>query len=101
MVTYEVTAIVEEQLQASYLEYMRGQHIPDVLATGCFVGAVFEQAEAGQFRVRYQADSQTRLEAYLREHTARLREKFNTHFPTGIAFGRQVWSEVARWHDAS
>lgn len=59
MVTYEVTGIVEERLQASYLEYMRRKPLD----------------------------------------AARLREDFNRHFPTGIAFARQVWSEVARWRD--
>jgi ribose 1,5-bisphosphokinase PhnN len=99
MVTYEATAIVEERLQAACLEYMLGKHIPEVLATGCFVGAVLERAEAGQFRVRYQAASEARVEAYLRDHTARLRQDFDTQFPTGIGFARQVWSEVARWRE--
>lgn len=97
MVTYEVIAVVEEDLQASYLEYMRGKHIPEVLATGCFVGAVVEQAEAGRFRVRYQAASQAMLDAYWRDHTARLREDFRAHFPSGISLAREVWSEVIRW----
>jgi hypothetical protein len=97
MLTYEVTATVEERLRASYVEYMRGEHIPAVLATGCFAGAVFEQASDGRFRVRYQSPSQAKLELYMRDHTARLREEFSVHFPSGVVLFREVWSEVARW----
>ena len=52
MVTYEVTAVVEPGLVEAYATYMRARHIADVLATGCFTGAVFERADATTFRAR-------------------------------------------------
>lgn len=97
MVTYEVTATVAPGLVEAYATYMKVQHIPDVLATGCFTGAVFEQADGTTFRARYQAASQERIDAYLREHTARLRDDFARHFPEGISFRRAVWTEQKRW----
>lgn len=97
MVTYEVTAVVEPSLVEAYATYMRARHIADVLATGCFTGAVFERADATTFRARYQAASQAMVDAYLRDHTARLREEFAAHFPRGIVFSRAVWQEEKRW----
>ena len=97
MVTYEVTAVVEPRLVDAYVEYMRESHIAEVLATGCFVGAVFECADECTFRARYQAESGA-LDGYLSHHTARLREAFAGHFPAGIRFSRAVWTEQHRWH---
>jgi hypothetical protein len=97
MVTYEVTATVEDGFAARYETFMRDAHIPDVFATGCFRGVSFERAAAGQYRIRYQAESQADVDRYLREHTARLRAAFVAHFPTGAALSREVWTEIQRW----
>lgn len=97
MITYEVTAVVDSRLADAYEAFMRETHIPEVLATGCFVGAVFERVEDTQFRTRYQADSQAGLNAYLGEHTARLRDDFARRFPQGVTLSRAVWTELERW----
>ena len=97
MVTYEVNALVEPQLQDTYERFMRDQHIPDVYRTGCFQGVVFERGRPGQYRVRYQAATQADVDRYLREHTARLRADFTAHFPTGIQLSREIWTELQRW----
>ena len=100
MVTYEVTAVVEPALVEAYASYMREKHIGDVLATGCFVGAVFERADQQTFRARYQARSQAMVDQYLREHTQRLRDDFAAHFPQGLSFSRAVWHEERRWPES-
>jgi hypothetical protein len=97
VITYEVTAVVDSRLVAAYEDFMRRTHIPEVLATGCFVGAVFERVEDTQFRTRYQAATQAGLNAYLGEHTARLREEFTRRFPQGVTLSRAVWTELERW----
>jgi len=97
MVTYEVAAMVEPQVAEAYERFMREQHIPDVLATGCFRRVAFERAGPGRYRVRYQAASQEDLDRYLREHTARLRADFAAHVPAGVQLAREVWTEVQRW----
>ena len=96
MITYEVSAIVEPHLVESYERYMR-QHIPDVLATGCFRVAAFAHATAGHFRTRYEASTVEDLERYLAVHAPRLREDFRVHFPEGVALSREVWSDIERW----
>ncbi len=94
MVSYEVSVEVEEGLSESFERYMRGKHIPEILATGCFIAVHFERAAPNRFRTRYEAVNRVELDRYLAEHTARFREDFGAHFPSGCLAGREVWEEV-------
>ncbi len=97
MVIYEVTAVVEPQLVEAYELFMRREHIPHLLATGCFVGASLARSSAGRYRIRYDAESQAELDRYLATHAARLRDEFARHFPAGVTLAREVWTGVERW----
>jgi hypothetical protein len=97
MISYEVTAVVEARLADAYERYMRQQHIPDVLATGCFQAADFTSAEAGRYRMRYEASTGEDLERYLATHAVRLREDATSRFPEGVALSREVWTAIQRW----
>lgn len=97
MIVYEVTAIVEARLAETYERYMRQQHIPDVMASGCFQSADFASATPGRYRIRYEASTSEDLERYLATHAARLREDFASHFPEGVALSREVWTMMQRW----
>jgi hypothetical protein len=101
MVTYEITATVDPGLVDGYERYMRQRHIPDVLATGHFQRALFASAPPGRYRIRYDAPSDKDLERYLAEHAPRLREDFASHFPTGVALTREVWTVVEAWDPRS
>jgi Domain of unknown function (DUF4286) len=97
MITYEVTAVVEEGLVEQFERYMRDAHIPEVLATGCFQAAVFARSSPGRYRTGYVARSEADLDRYLESHTAALRAAFGTHFPDGVSLSRAVWVDVDRW----
>jgi Domain of unknown function (DUF4286) len=97
MIVYEVTAIVEARLAKTYERYMRQQHIPDVMASGCFQSADLASATPGRYRIRYEASTNEDLERYLAKHATRLREDFASHFPEGVALSREVWTMMQRW----
>jgi uncharacterized protein DUF4286 len=97
MIIYEVTAVVEARLAEAYERYMRQQHIPDVLATGCFQSADFASAAPGRYRMRYEASTDDDLERYLATHAARLREDAASRFPEGVVLSREVWTAIQRW----
>jgi hypothetical protein len=97
VVTYEVTTTLDQGLVEAYERYMRETHIPDLLATGCFHGAVFTRSAPGRYRIRYEAPSQADLERYLSTHAARLREDFASHFPQGVTVSREVWVAIQTW----
>ncbi len=97
VIAYEVTVEVRADLMPAYELYMTRQHVPDVLATGCFTGAEFARAEAGSYRQRYFARTSGDLHRYLAEHAARLREDFLRHFPDGALPSRRNWELIRRW----
>lgn len=97
VITYEVTAIVDGGLVPAYEQYMRSRHIPDLLATGCFVAASFSRGEGNRYRIRYEAPGPDDLERYLAEHAERLRAHVHEHFPHGIRLSRETWTVLERW----
>lgn len=97
MVRYEVTLEVEPGHAAAVAEYMRGVHIPQIFATGCFRTIRFERAAPGRFRTCYVAARMDELQHYLREHAPALRAEFQARFPAGVAVARETWTELAVW----
>lgn len=96
-VVYEVRAEVPVDLAQRYERWMREEHIPAVLATGCFTGARLERTGEHTFRTRYAAATLADLDRYLSRHTATLREAFAREFPAGITVAREVWTEAQAW----
>lgn len=37
MVVYNVTCHISSDMEAEWLNWMRGEHLPEVMATGCFL----------------------------------------------------------------
>ena len=96
-VTYEITAIIAADLAADYETYMRRDHIPALLATGCFSAARFSRGEGGRYLIGYEAADRAALERYLAQHAPRLREEFIARFPAGVTLTRATWDIVHEW----
>jgi hypothetical protein len=97
MVIYEVSAIVSLGLVPEYERYMREQHVPDVLAAGCFIGAAIVKAGENRYRILYEVADEATLRRYLDEHAPALRADFARHFPTGVELSREIWRVMERW----
>jgi hypothetical protein len=97
MVIYEITVTVREELIEEYEKYMRGRHIPDLLATGYFRGADFTRAPENRYRIRYEARDHAALDEYLKTDAPRLREDFLAHFPSGVELSREIWEVLQVW----
>jgi hypothetical protein len=98
-VIYEITAVVDIELIEKYEKYMRGQHIPDLLATGYFRGAKFISSPKNRYRILYEAHNQESLNQYLESDATRLRADFLAHFPAGIELSREIWHVVEHWQE--
>lgn len=96
MVTYEVTAIVREDLVDAYEAYMR-RHIPELLATGKFLAATISRSAGNRYRTRYEARDQHSVDRYVAEDAPRLRADFAKHFPNGVELTREVWQTLETW----
>ena len=95
MITYEVTADVDEGLRDSFERFMIDRHIPDLMATGCFASATLSRTALGRYRARYEAHDRESLDRYLKEHAAGHRGHVMETFPGGIAFEREEWEVLA------
>ena len=97
MLLYEVTLQVDPMLASDVEDHMRRQHIPAIFATGCFRRIRFDQASPARFRTRYEAESQSSLDRYLKEHAPGLRAEFQATFPRGVTLTREIWTERQSW----
>jgi hypothetical protein len=97
MVIYEVTATVAAELVPGYEQFMREQHIPALLRTGCFRSAVLARSAPGRYRMRYEAEGEGELERYVAQFAEELRAEFVARFPSGIELSREVWTVVEAW----
>jgi len=95
-IRYEVTLECSASTATDLERWMRNTHIPDVMATGCFVAAHFDRDD-GRFRTSYEAIGRAELDRYLAEHAMRLRDEFARRFPAGVAVSREIWEQLQRW----
>jgi hypothetical protein len=98
MILYEVTARPDDEHRAAYETFMRQTHIADVMSTGYFLSAHFEQASDGSFRTTYVAADQQRLDLYVERDAPRMRAHFAESFPSGVALSREIWRVLQEWH---
>ncbi|OQS00788.1 hypothetical protein ACHHYP_02715 [Achlya hypogyna] len=93
-VVYEVTNYCDEAAVPVLLAYMAGGHLQDMLDTGCFAAAEFEQCAPTTFRSRYLAESQADIDRYLANHAAAMRDDFQKHLPTGVRCERALFTQI-------
>lgn len=93
---YNVTINIEEDIQDSWLNWMKNEHIPDMLATGKFSAAkicrVLVEEEMGgiTYAIQYTTDSKETLEKYYREDAERLRSKSKLFEGKFVAFRTEL-----------
>lgn len=81
MIVYNVTSKVTWAIHEAWVQWMKEEHIPEVVATGCFTHAQFlrlletEDEEGPTYTVQYFAESKEKQEAYVATFANTLREK--------------------------
>jgi hypothetical protein len=81
MIIYNVTVKVEADIASEWVEWMKEEHIPDLMRTGLFVDSklcrLLEQDETDgkTYVVQYYLDSMESYDTYISEHAPRMREK--------------------------
>ncbi len=78
MIIYNVTSIIDKNIHDPWLIWIK-QHIPDVLATGCFIEAkltkvLVDDDQDATYSIQYRAKSRENLERYYSEFADALRE---------------------------
>ena len=85
MLLYNVTLIIEDASAEAWLQWMKEEHIPQVMATGMFVSnrllkVVDSPNEGVTFCAQYIAQSMEDYETYQLLYAPVLQEEINTRF---------------------
>lgn len=85
MYIYNVTVNLEEPIVAAWLQYMREEHIPDVMATGLFIKhqlvRVMVEEEQGQtYSVQYYVKDLETLKLYQEVFAPKLQAEHSAKF---------------------
>ena len=96
MYIYNVTINIEDTVHELWLEWMKKEHIPEMLATGKFSKALMtkvlvdEEMGGVTYSVQYTTDSRETLERYYKEDAPLLRSKSKRFEGTFVAFRTEL-----------
>ncbi len=85
MILYNVTVSIDPAVSEDWLDWMRKQHIPDVMATGCFIESrisrVHGEEDGGMtFAITYLSPDQQKLNEYREVHAPRLQKDHSERY---------------------
>ena len=93
MFIYNVTIKVQESIQNDWLRWLKEEHIPEVVGTGCFTHAVIlrllevDDSEGPTYAIQYHAQSKALYNNYIENHAPGMRQKsFDKWGDKSIAF---------------
>lgn len=81
MIIYNVTIKVDKAIQEEWLSWLKGEHITDVLNTGCFTKANIlrlletDDAEGPTYAIQYHAESKALYNVYIEKYAGIMRQK--------------------------
>ncbi len=99
MLRYVVQVWVRPERVQEWLEWMEREHIPEVLASGCFSAASLWEVNAGEgeFWVEYDCSSAERFARYEQEWAPVLRRKHQERFGADVQVRRWLLHRRAHW----
>lgn len=90
MIIYNVTIKVEYQIADAWLQWMKEEHIPEVINTGCFKKATIlrlieaDDSDGPTYAIQYQAESKADYNRYIQNYADEMRkkttDKWGNHF---------------------
>ena len=81
MIIYNITIKVNAAIQTEWLQWLKEEHIPDILKTGCFSNANILQlletddSEGPTYAVQYLAESKAQYNLYIEKFSGIMRQK--------------------------
>lgn len=84
-VIYNVTVNIDHDVHDEWLQWMKTNHIPDVLSTGLFLEAklskiVAEESGGLSYSIQYLCDNQAKFDLYEKSHAPRLQHEHNAKY---------------------
>jgi hydroxyethylthiazole kinase-like sugar kinase family protein len=81
MIIYNVTTKVDPAIKNDWINWIKAEHIPDIIATGCFTNATIAQllevddSEGPTYTIQYHAESKAQYNFYTEKFDAVMRQK--------------------------
>ena len=81
MIIYNVTVKVDHAIAAQWLGWLKKEHIPDIIATGCFTHATIlhlieaDDKEGITYAVQYHATDKALYDRYIQTFAEEMRKK--------------------------
>lgn len=99
MVVYNVTVSIDPAIAAEWIDWMRSEHIPEIMSTGLFKDSrlcrVHAEEEGGMtYAITYLAFSQEHLDEYQAKHAPLHEAKHNERYSGRFADFRTLLSVV-------
>lgn len=100
MIIYNVTIKLEEAIHPQWLVWLKEEHIPDVIATGCFTRATILQlletddSEGPTYAVQYFAESKAFYHLYIEKFAGEMRQRSFDKWGNGFIAFRSVMQVV-------
>ena len=86
MVIYNVTSKVTHAIAASWLQWMKEEHIPEVIGTGCFTHATIlrlietDDTEGPTYAIQYHAPDKAAYNLYVQQFAEAMRQKASSRW---------------------
>lgn len=99
MILYNVTINIDESVHQEWMQWMRETHIPEVLATGCFLEGRLSRIQGEEeggvtFSIMYLSPSQEKYDEYQQKHAPALQADHNQRYNGRFAAFRTVLNVV-------
>jgi len=100
MIIYNVTIKVENNIADVWLQWMKEEHIPDVMSTACFNKATIlrlievDDTDGPTYAIQYQAESKADYNRYIQIHADGMRKKVADKWGNGLIAFRSVLEVV-------
>jgi len=85
MIIYNVTVLIDYATEEEWVKWMKEIHIPEVMATNCFIEYKFckilAESEGGNsYSIQYSAENRDILDKYSEEFSTELQQKHKAKF---------------------
>ena len=100
MFLYNVTIKVKAEIQTAWLQWLKDEHIPDVMGTACFTSSKVlrllevDDTEGPTFAVQYVAESKALYNRYINLFAAEMRAKSYEKWGDGFIAFRSVMEVI-------
>jgi hypothetical protein len=97
MILYIVQVSIDREIEADWLAWMKSNHVPAVVRTGCFTGsAIYRVLEPGGdeqravYAIHYSAASRQQMDRYIRDFAPALRQEVVDRYRNRFSASRMI-----------